>query len=79
MRYERNGMTKEGGHGDSSGHYWAHLRNQLPAPRFWTRWNLAYTKRVLSAAPNSTMASALLRCWRPRIQRALRKRFGMAE
>lgn len=39
------------------------------------RRNLAYTKDVMGRDPNSQMARALLGCWPPRIQAALRARF----
>lgn len=62
----------------SDGHYWALLRAAIPQHRFWIRWNLDYTKRVLTEAPGSQQAAALLDCWPPRIRQALWARFGLA-
>lgn len=45
---------------------------------YWRRWNLDYTKRVMSDAPHSDMARALLSCWGERVQRALKSRFLVA-
>lgn len=45
--------------------------------RFWRKWNLDYTKRVLSSNPVGQMAQSLLSCWSPRIQGALRARYGL--
>jgi hypothetical protein len=45
--------------------------------RYWRKWNLDYTKRVLSTNPTGQMAQALLTCWSPRIQHALRNRYGI--
>lgn len=45
--------------------------------RYWRRWNLDYTKRVLATNPAGQMAHDLLSCWSPRIQNALRNRYGI--
>ncbi len=58
---------------------WVTRQKRLPAPLYWRRWNLEYTKRVLSEAPQSPMASALVGSWPAPIQRALRRRFGLAD
>ena len=62
---------------DYSQTHWLHLQKVLKPPRYWQRWNLHYTKRVLSTAPGSQMAGALLMCWPQRVQQALRLRFHL--
>ena len=57
---------------------WVQLRKELPAKRFWQRWNLDYTKRVLADDPTHPMAVALLSVWPAHIQQALRVRFNLA-
>ncbi|PTT92849.1 hypothetical protein DBR42_01225 [Pelomonas sp. HMWF004] len=59
----------------SADHYWTVLRRKLPAGRFWYRWNMAQTKRVLASCPASDQAERLIALWPPRIQRALRARY----
>ncbi|TDX26770.1 hypothetical protein DFO67_11535 [Modicisalibacter xianhensis] len=53
------------------------VKNKAPGKRYWRKWNLDYTKRVLSTNPTGDMARALLACWPPRIQQALRGRFSI--
>ena len=60
---------------NSTSHYWTLLRERLGDERFFRKWNLFYTKTVLATDPSSQMAKALLSCWSPRIQGALKKRF----
>lgn len=62
----------------SESHYWTLLRRRLPASRFWRRWNMGYTKRVLGTAPDSAMARALLSTWPGRVRRALVSRYPEA-
>ena len=60
----------------SDDHYWTLLQSSVPTHRYWLRWNLAYTKRVMAAAPGSATSTALLDLWSPRIRHALLSRFG---
>ena len=57
---------------------WTELRKKLPEPRFFRRWNLEYTKRVLASDPSCEMAKSLLRCWPSRVQSALKARYNLA-
>ena len=56
---------------------WTELRKKLPERRFFRRWNLEYTKRVLASDPHCAMAKSLVGCWPARVQAALRSRFNV--
>lgn len=52
-------------------------KKQAKEKRFWKKWNLDYTKRVLEINPAGQMAQSLLSCWPAHVQSALRKRFSL--
>ena len=45
--------------------------------RFWRKWNLDYTKRVIETNSAGQMAKSLMSCWSPRIQGTLRARYDI--
>ncbi len=58
---------------------WLALQKRLPERLYWRRFNYERTKQAVWKDPDSEQTTALLACWPPRVQRALRRRFDRPE